>query len=563
MTIESMKKTKFSQRTYAEWQLAAEEGLKGKPFEELKTLTTEGIILEPLYTKNMLDRLSAALPVQAEAVRNGKQKPGWLVAQEIAADSPADFLAKAKDDVARGNDMIVYASFKKMDWQDHELKELASLITEHPIYFKLTQENRDILRVFEWVESARMENVRGVIFSEEPVDAPVNVRTERIDLLPVHNSGGTIIHELGVALSMLAEKMDAEDFAGTAGRLWVRFAVDTHFFQEIAKLRAFRILWSAFCSAYGQEAPAIPIFTETSVRSYSKLDPYVNLLRAGNATFSAVLGGTDAHTVLPHDFLTNPDPISRRIARNIQLVIKEETHVSHTLDASAGSYFIETLTKEYVDAAWQYFLEIEGAGGYSVVMKSGWLTDDIQVKWLQREKEVSTRKASLIGTNIYANPLEPIKDQEIEYSHLEYATAKRLAAPFEKLRAKSKETLLKTAVLHLGPLKDVKRQSDFVTGFLAVGGIEPLISPELQSADSINRFLAEHDIDYAVLCGPKEKVAEMVPALSTRAAVDIAGKYPAEQLDAWKPYGVWDSIYSGKPITDKLEQILNLGKKAF
>ncbi|TWT09171.1 methylmalonyl-CoA mutase family protein [Planomicrobium sp. CPCC 101079] len=564
MTIESMKKTKFSKPTYMQWRQAAEQALKGKPFEdEMKTLTTEGVLLEPLYTKEMLESLGAFLPVQVQAIRNGKQKPGWLVAQEVEADSAADFLVEAKEAVARGNEMIVYTSSKKLEWQDHELKELADLISNHPIYFKLEKEDRGILRVFDWIESGHSEKVQGVIFSEEPVNAPVNIRTERIDLLPVHNSGGTIIHELGVALSMLAETMKEVDFAEKAERLWVRFAVDTHFFQEIAKLRAFRVLWTAFSSAYGQVAPAVPIFTETSVRSYSKLDPYVNLLRAGNATFSAVLGGTDAHTVLPHNFLTNSDPVSRRIARNVQLVIKEEAHVSHTLDAAAGSYFIETLTKEYVDAAWKYFLEIEEAGGYSEAMKSGWLTDDIQAKWLERETDIATRKASLIGTNIYANPKEPVKDAEIEYSHLEYATAKRLATPFEKLRAQAKERLLKTAVLHAGPLKDVKRQSDFVAGFLAVGGIEPLISPELASSADINSFMAEHDIDYAVLCGTKEKLADLIPGLSSEAAIDVAGKYPAEQLFEWNRFGIQDSIHSGKPITDKLEQILSLGKKAF
>nr|WP_316046275.1 methylmalonyl-CoA mutase family protein [Planococcus glaciei] len=320
-----------------------------------------------------------------------------------------------------------------------------------------------------FVEEEQLGHVQGVIFSEAEVEVPEKVRTQLIDTVPVHNAGGTIVHELGVALSILAEKMDRGNFAAQAEDLWVRFAVDTQFFQEVAKLRAFRVLWNAFCSAYGEEAPAIPVFTETSVRSYSKLDPYVNLLRAGNATFSAVLGGTNAHTVHPHDFLTVPDAQSRRIARNVQLVIKEETHVSHVLDAAAGSYFIETLTKEFVDAAWSYFLEIEAAGGYSEVIKSGWLTDDIQSKWVERKEKVATRENSLIGTNIYANPQEPVKEGQVAESHLVYMSAKRLSSPFEKLRAQSKERLLKAAVLHVAPLKTVKAQSDFCPRLFGCG----------------------------------------------------------------------------------------------
>nr|WP_249023494.1 methylmalonyl-CoA mutase family protein [Planococcus salinarum] len=364
-----------------------------------------------------------------------------------------------------------------------------------------------------------------------------------------------------MALSILAETIREGDYKETAEKTWIRFAVDTQFFQEIAKLRAFRVLWRAFSEAYGEQAAMIPVYTETSVRSYSKLDPYVNLLRAGNATFAAVLGGTDAHTVHPHDFLTVSQPSSRRIARNVQLVIKEESHVSRVLDASAGSYFIEQLTNEYVEASWNYFLEIEEAGGYSEVIGSGWLTDDIQAKWLERKKLAAERKISLIGTNVYANPQEAVKDQSIDSSHLEYITAKRLATPFEKLRARCRELELKVAILHLGPLKDVKAKSDFVEGLLAVGGIEPEISPELDDAASLNRYLKDHHIDYAVLCGDAEKLEAIIPGIDSSAVLDVAGRFDAHQLNTRKAGAIADTVYSGQNIVAKLEQILNLGKK--
>lgn len=562
LTIDSIKKTKFSERTYVEWQQAAEAALKGKPLSGLKTPTIEGITLDPLYTKDMLKKAGAAIPNQVKAIQNGKKLPGWFVAQETKASSAEEFLAAINESLTRGNEMVVYTSSQKVDWSEDQLKDLAELIIRHPLYFKLTAEDDSILQVFDYVDEEQLGHIQGVIFSEQPVSAPENVRTQLIDTIPVHHAGGTIIHELGVALSILAETMDGEDFQAKASKAWVRFAVDTQFFQEIAKLRAFHVLWNAFCSAYGQQAPAIPLFTETSVRSFSKLDPYVNLLRAGNATLSAVLGGTNAHTVHPHDFLTASDEQSRRIARNVQLVIKEEAHVTHVMDAAAGSYFIETLTKDYADAAWQYFLEIEGAGGYTEAMKSGWLTDDIQAKWLERKKKVATRENSLIGTNIFANPQEAVEDGEIENSHLEYTTAKRYASPFEKLRARSRETILKTAIVHLAPLKAVKAQSDFVQGFLAVGGIEALVSPQLETAQQVNDFLADNGIDYAIFCGPKEVFEEVIPALTTTATVDVAGKFPKEQLKQWAEFGVADAIYSGQHITLKLEQILGLGKAA-
>ncbi|MEK6269022.1 MAG: methylmalonyl-CoA mutase family protein [Planococcus sp. (in: firmicutes)] len=563
MTIESMKNTKFPTHTYSEWQQAAEKAIKGKPFEEtLKTPTIEDVTLEPLYTKDMLDRFGSYVPAQVAAIQHGKHQPSWLVSQEVTADSAEEYLTLMKDDLLRGNETVVYSGFRKFEWTDEQLNELAQLLVEYPLYFKLSGDDQDVLRVFDFIAPEKQSQLQGVIFSEEPVNAPENVRTQLVDTIPIHHAGGTAVHELGVALSILSEQMVDVDFTESAKNTWIRFAVDTQFFQEIAKLRAFRVLWQAFCSAYGDETPTIPVFTETSVRSYSKLDPYVNLLRAGNSTFAAVLGGTDAHTVHPHDFLTESDLSSRRIARNVQLVIKEEAHVSHVIDPSAGSYFIETLTKEYVEAAWNYFLEIENIGGYSEAIKSGWLTDDIQAKWIEREQNVATRKQSLIGTNIYANPQEAVRNVKTDDSHIEYMTAKRLAIPFEKLRAKSKVTTLKSAIILMEPLKDIKAQVDFVSGFLAVGGIRVSVSGYLQTAEQINQFLDTESLDYAILCGSKEVIASVVPALNTQTSIDLAGKYSKEQLAQWQQYGIKDTIYSGKHITSKLEKILALGKEA-
>lgn len=562
MAIESMKKTEFSERTYEEWQKGAEAALKGKAFDSLKTPTAEGIILEPLYTKEMLEKLGSSIQLQTAAVQSEKQFPAWLIAQEVEADSAEAFLSAVENELSKGSDAVVYTAARKFEWTEAHFRQLAELIVKHPIYFKLTRQNQNILGVFDYMSEDAREAVKGVIYSEEKIEAPKHVRTQLIDTIPVHHAGGTAVHELGVALSMLAEKMEEGLFAEMAEKVWLRFAVDTKFFQEIAKLRAFRVLWKAFCTAYGEESRNVPVYTETSVRSYSKLDPYVNLLRAGNATFSAVLGATDAHTVHPHDFLTGPTAVSRRIARNVQLVIKEESHVSHVLDASAGSYFIETLTKQFVDEAWNYFLEIENAGGYSQAKKSGWLTDDIQAKWIEREHQTATRKASLIGTNIYANPQEAVADGKIDENHLEYITAKRLALPFEKLREQSKERILKTAVIHLGPLKEVKAKSDFVNGFLAVAGIQPLISPEMTGAEALNQFILDKEIDYAVLCGSESILENVIPELDVPAVIDVAGKFTEQQLKSWQAYGVQDDLYTGKHLVTKLEQILSLGKEA-
>src|SRR5690606_8282725 len=182
--------------------------------------------------------------------------------------------------------------------------------------------------------------------------------------------------------------------------------------MEIAKLRAFRVLWNALAHGYGVEHSRVPVFTETALRTYSKLDPYVNLLRAGNEAFSAVLGGTDVLTVHPHDVVAEITPAGIRHARNIQLVIKAETFVDHVIDPAGGSYFIDTLTNEMVEKAWDYFLEIEEKGGYSAYVESGELDEKLKKLYDERMRKLSTREYSLIGTNIYPDLTNEIPENE-------------------------------------------------------------------------------------------------------------------------------------------------------
>src|SRR5690606_17532351 len=173
-----MKKTKFPIRTYTEWQEAAVKAIKGKPFEEtLKTPTIEDVTLEPLYTKDMLEQLGSYITAQTAAVQQGKHQPNWLVSQEVMADSAEEYLALMKDDILRGNETVVYKGFRKFDWTDAQLAELAEMIVQYPLYFKLTGDDKDILRVFDFVTPEQLPKLQGVIFSEEPVEAPASIRT--------------------------------------------------------------------------------------------------------------------------------------------------------------------------------------------------------------------------------------------------------------------------------------------------------------------------------------------------------------------------------------------------
>ena len=348
MTIDQMKNTTFPKASFDEWKDAAVRTLKDKPFEQLITPTFEGIDLQPLYTSEHLHNTLN----YSEIVSHAKQDGNWLIAQATASNSASEFLHKTKEQLERGNDMIVYvATSSPWTWSEEEHNKLASLLKIHPFYLSLSTSDDEIIGVFELLTKQELTELKGYVKGIASSSLKTMVTTNDI-----HHEGGTAVHELAIALVKLSKLADKQsDFTS---KVAVQFAVDTNFFMEISKLRAFRVLWKAFSTAYKVEPTAIQVLAETSLRSYSKLDPTVNLLRAGNAAFSAVLGGADMITVHPHDVLTGSSPSSERIARNVQLVIREETMVNKMIDVAAGSYYVESLTAELVRQTWALFLQV-------------------------------------------------------------------------------------------------------------------------------------------------------------------------------------------------------------
>ncbi|RKJ31525.1 methylmalonyl-CoA mutase, partial [Butyricicoccus sp. 1XD8-22] len=295
--------------------------------------------------------------------------------QQIFGETAEQFFKNIEDSLERGNQILTIDSRVLFDWDETNISRLASILENNPFKLVVQDKNDVILTVFEQIEPSSRKQVSGYILSKEPIkiDNYPNVRTISANTLPYHYEGANVVQELALSLALAAKFANNENnFAEFVNKFYVNFAVDTQFFSEIAKLRAFKILWKAFTKAYNAESNiAVPIVAETSLRSFSKLDEYVNLLRAGNEALSALIGGADVFTVHPHDVLVKPTDKSIRIARNVILVLKEESHAASVLDPSGGSYFIECLTAEYVEKAWSLFLEIEDAGGIDAYEESG------------------------------------------------------------------------------------------------------------------------------------------------------------------------------------------------
>ncbi|WP_369436166.1 methylmalonyl-CoA mutase family protein [Lysinibacillus fusiformis] len=554
-----MKNIEFEKPSYSEWQDAAIKALKGKPFESLLTKTSEGITLEPLYTQeSLVAKLGDELDKQVATIRSLQNSQVFRVAQQVYADTSEAFFTQLDDSLARGNELVTVDSRVNFEWTDEVVAQLATYFSEYSFKITLKKANDPLLAVFDKIAADKREAVTGFVVSQNPItlaDFP-NVRTYVADTVVYHNEGANAVQELAYALATATKYADQEEnFETFSKKFYVSFAVDTQFFTEIAKLRAFKVLWKAFTSAYGiTENVKIPTVVETSLRSFSQLDVYVNLLRAANEALSGLIGGADVFTVHPHDALTKPTEQSVRIARNVSLVLKEETNVLKITDPAGGSYFIESLTADFVKEAWALFLEIEAAGGIDAYTASGKLATELDASYQARLKASQTRKQSLIGTNIYANPADVLENE----TNPLFAEIKRIAVPFEQLRAEMTAADVKTGILALGSLKSSKPRADFVSGFLNTVGLVPEKSEPVATAEEALAWLTATEAKYIVIAANDDNTKELVPAIlagkPADVIVDVAGKFKDEE-EAWLANGLNGFIFAGQNIIEKLNSV--------
>ncbi|WP_420798418.1 methylmalonyl-CoA mutase family protein [Lysinibacillus parviboronicapiens] len=554
-----MKNIEFEKPSFSEWQDAAIKALKGKPFESLLTKTSEGITLEPLYTQeSLVAKLGEELDKQVATIRSLQNRQVFRVAQQVYADTSEAFFAQLDDSLARGNEIVTVDSRVNFEWTEEVVAQLATYFSEYSFKITVKSAKDPLLAVFDNIAADKRKVVNGFIVSQNPItlaDFP-NVRTYVADTIVYHNEGANAVQELAYALATAAKYAEQEEsFEAFSKKFYVSFAVDTQFFTEIAKLRAFKVLWKAFSSAYGiTENVKIPTVVETSLRSFSKLDVYVNLLRAANEALSGLIGGADVFTVHPHDALTKPTEQSVRIARNVSLVLKEETNVLKITDPAGGSYFIESLTADFMKKAWALFLEIEAAGGMDAYTASGKLAAELEVSYQARLKAAQTRKQSLIGTNIYANPADDL----VHETNPLFAEIKRIAVPFEQLRADMTAANVKTGILALGSLKSSKPRADFVSGFLNTMGLVPEKSEPVTTVEEALAWLNATDAKYVVIAASDDHTKALVPAIlagkPADVMIDVAGKFKDEE-EAWLANGLNGFIFAGQNIIEKLNSV--------
>ncbi len=258
------------------------------------------------------------------------------------------------------------------------------------------------------------------------------IKTIGVSGYALNNSGANSVQELAFTLATAVEYLNEIISRGlkaddAAKKIKFTFGVGSFYFMEVANLRAARMLWSKVLEAYGvpEENQKMFIHCKTTEFNQTYFDPYVNMLRTTTEAFSAIVGGADSIHSNPFDESFNPSyNFSRRIARNTQIILKEESHLDQVIDPAGGSYFVEKLTDDIAHAAWKLFQQVEEKGGMLKAIQSGFVQEEINKVAEAKKKDFAKRKTVLVGTNMYANPKEEM--MEIEKQDLEAVYKKRV-----------------------------------------------------------------------------------------------------------------------------------------
>lgn len=603
MSLQESKSVTFPITTMKDWEQKAEESLKGKKVGALKTQTFEGIELQPLYTKESLD-INEEFPGFAPFTRGinalgYKEKP-WLVTQNIPGNTADEIMKNFDKAVERGQNTVSLSFNQLAIMEEGELLQFLQNVSSKDIL--VFSDTKGAQKAFlSQVKRLPLEckaKLTGVM-AEDPITEGVlrgkgiknmdtffsswmeqlhdiaetapHLKTILVKSSAVHNAGGNAVQELAYSLAVGVEYLQQAYDKGfsvenIAELMVFSFSIDSVFFMNVAKLRAARRLWSLIGQEYTQDSDRfkMDIHCETSTFTSTLFDPYVNLLRGGNQAFAAIIGGAQSLEIKPYDYPTNKTTdFSERIARNIHLVLKEETLLDKVVDPAGGSYYVESLTNELVEKAWALFLEIEASGGITESLSTGWMQNIVKETYKVKKDMVAQRKNSLIGTNVYPNLEDTVQITDkssfeialpYEVNRIEPFMEVRLSEEFEKLRLASLDykekqgSFPQVGLICMGTLKSYKPRSDFMKGFLAAGGIEG-VEKQCQTKEEANAFMKESHFQHFVICGSDSDYndnavawLESIKESNDNATVYLAGNQKADMVQTLQSVGIKDFI---------------------
>ena len=571
--------SEFQAPTTQEWLDKIEVDLKGADFQKrLVWRTNEGFNVQPFYRREDLKDLKAvdSLPGEFPFVRGNKKDNNlWFVRQNIVADDAKAANAKALDVLNKGVDSLGFRIAGKDVSKEFVATLLDGILPQYvELNFKTCQrhcvELAEILVSYFKEKQYPLDELKGSInfdpigkimckgkdtsaaleFAKPLIEALKELpgyKCINVNSVQLNNAGAYIYQELGYALAWGAEYLNVLTEAGieateAAKRIKFNMGVSDNYFMEIAKFRAARMLWAQIVKQYEPKcncACQMHVCAYTSEYNQTLFDSYVNLLRSQTETMSAAIANVDSIVVTPFDKpYETPTDFAERIARNQQLLLKEEAHFDKLVDVSGGSYTIEHLTDAIAKEGWKLFLAVEEAGGFLAEVLKGNITNAVNDSNKKRHADAAKRKEFILGTNQFPNFTENSEGKTPmacackcadEAGELPKLNTERLASEFETLRLATEKAAKQPIafMLTIGNLAMRQARAQFSCNFLAAAGYMVMDNLGFKTVEEgVDAALAA-GADIVVICSSDDEYAEYaIPAfkyLDGRAMYIVAG----------------------------------------
>jgi methylmalonyl-CoA mutase len=603
--------TEFAPVSTEEWEAKINADLKGADYERaLVWRTQEGFNVRPYYREENLEgkEYLETLPGEFPYVRgNHKTNNDWFIRQNIFVSDFEAANKKALNILGKGVNSIGFL-FNQCGAVTKEsikvlLKDICLEAAE--VNFVCPCDDCKCAEVFSsYVSEGKWENDKvSASVSSDPIGTFTlkgkmeagaldalkkgieaakivkNFRTVAVHGKFFANSGSSLVQELAFSLAqgaeyltLLTEKGVSADDAARAIKF--NMGIGNNYFMEIAKLRAGRLLWSKIVEAFEPECKCsakMIVHSETNRYNKTIYDPYVNMLRTQTEAMSATLGGAHSVTVLPFNAIyEDSSEFSERIARNQQILLKEESHFDKIADPSAGSYYIETLTESLAEEAWKLFLAVQEKGGFITAFKDGFIQAEIKKMAADRDKKIAQRRENLLGTNQFPNFNEIIKADfdgslfeviDLSEKDAEVETLKpyRVAQAFEALRYTTdmyaRDNKRPVAfMLTIGNLAFRKARAQFSCNFFAVAGFTVIDNNGFTTVEDGVAAAKKAGADIVVLCSSDDEYAELAPKTAEQLDEEILVVAGAPAcMDELKAKGIMNFIHLKSNILEELK----------
>lgn len=599
--------TEFPPVSTQEWVDKITADLKGADFNrKLVWRTLEGFDVQPFYRQENLDdkEYLNQLPGEYPYLRGTKTDNDWFIRQDIKVEDMAEANKKALDCLNKGVNSLAFcfdvaetlseeklaALLKDIAVEcielnfdaPHASKEILAYLIKHVSDKESLNGslNLDALGNFALTGAFCEGAEKSFDFAADLIKASKALpkfKTLAVNGRYLNNAGATSVQELAFTLAMGAEYLHELTERGLgideiAPKVKFNFGINGNYFMEIAKIRAARFLWSKVVEAYqpvSKEVAKMNIHAETTGWNKTVYDPYVNMLRSQTETMSGVLAGVDSFTVHPFNAIyEETNPFSERIARNQQILLKEESYFDKVVDVAGGSYYIENLTDAIIEHAWKLFLEVQEKGGFVAAMKEGFVQEKVNESVAVRQKNIATRKDTFLGTNqfpntseinknIKAEQLQPIS-KKAENAIVEPLLTQRATLVFEDLRRKTDQSgrRPKVFMMTMGNLAFRLARAQFSANFFGVAGFEPINNNGFNTVEEGVNAALEAKADIVVLCSSDEEYAGFAPAayelLNEKALFVVAGNPSC--ADELKAKGITNFIHVKSNVLTELSR---------